>query len=555
MSMKRLKWFVPVVLLLAILLTSCAGFSLPYNITITSKSTPAATLPAPSAAPPAATQAPTAPPLPYSPSTGSSEALAALQGTLAGIYERVNPSVVNLRVVQRASGPLEGFPQIPGFPFNLPNIPQPRQEGLGSGFVWDKEGHIVTNNHVVDNAERVTVTFSDGTSAEAKVVGADPDSDLAVVKVDVSPEKLVPVQLADSTQVKVGQLAIAIGNPYGLEGTMTMGIVSALGRTLPADSGRTQGPTFTIPDIIQTDAPINPGNSGGVLVNDQGQVIGVTAAIESTSGANAGIGFAIPSAIVQKIVPVLIKDGQYQHPYLGITGTTLTSDLAKAMNLNPDQRGVLVVDVTPGSPADKAGLRGSDRQVEIDGQPIRVGGDIITTYNGQPVNKFDELVAYLVRQGEINQKVTLTILRQGKEQSVELTLAARPKSAQETQNTSQPERTSRRPLLGIYAIDLTPEIAKAMGLPENQQGILVTQVVQGGPADKAGIRGSYKPVNINGETLLIGGDVITGIDNRPITSLDDFRSALAGYNSGDKVTLKLLRDGESLEISLTLGEG
>lgn len=555
MNTKRLKWFVPVVLLLAILLTSCAGFSLPYNITITSKSTPAATLPAPSAAPPAAAEAPTAPPLPYSPSAGSTEALAALQGTLSGIYERVNPSVVNLRVVQQASGPLEGFPQIPGFPFNLPNTPQPRQEGLGSGFVWDKEGHIVTNNHVVDNAERVTVTFSDGTSAEAKVVGADPDSDLAVVKVDVSPDRLVPVQLADSTQVKVGQLAIAIGNPYGLEGTMTMGIVSALGRTLPADSGQTQGPTYTIPDIIQTDAPINPGNSGGVLVNDQGQVIGVTAAIESSSGANAGIGFVIPSAIVQKIVPVLIKDGQYQHPYLGITGTTLSSDLAKTMDLNPDQRGVLVVDVTPGSPADKAGLRGSDRQVEIDGQPIRVGGDIITAYNGQPVSKFDELVAYLARQGEINQKVTLTILRQGKEQSVELTLAARPKSAQETQNTSQPEQTSRRPLLGISAIDLTPEIAKAMSLLENQQGILVTQVVQGSPADKAGIRGSYKPVTINGESLLIGGDVITGIDNQPITSLDDFRSALAGYNSGDKVTLQLLRDGKPLEISLTLGEG
>ncbi len=355
-----------------------------------------------------------------------------IEATLENIYTQVNPSVVNIRVVQKQEVTLPTLPEIPGFPFfNIPT-PQGPQEyyssGLGSGFVWDKEGDIVTNNHVVSGADRISVTFEDGTVVSGKVIGSDPDSDLAVVKVDMSADQLRPVQLADSTQAQVGQLAVAIGNPFGLEGTMTVGFVSALGRLLPADSQSTGGLTYSIPDVIQTDAAINPGNSGGVLVDRDGRVIGVTAAIESSGGSNAGIGFAIPSAIVQKVVPVLIKSGHYEHPWLGVSGLSLNPDIAIAMELKPEQRGALIIDITPGSPADKAGLHGSDRQTTIDGEQVRIGGDVITAIDGQTVNTFDDVVTYLARSTEIGQTITLDILSQGKESQVKLKLAARPET-------------------------------------------------------------------------------------------------------------------------------
>jgi 2-alkenal reductase len=267
------------------------------------------------------------------PSTGSGDLISAYQGTLEKIYTAVSPSVVNIRVVQKVDASNAATTQIPGFPFfNLPQGQQPEQQyqrALGSGFVWDQDGHIVTNNHVVSGADKIEVTFSNGTIVSATLVGADPDSDLAVLKVDVPADQLHPVQIGDSNAIKVGELAIAIGNPFGLEGSMTTGIISAVGRSLPADENSLQ--SYTIPDVIQTDAPINPGNSGGVLIDAQGQVLGVTSAIESPVRANAGIGFAIPSAIVNNVVPALIKDGKYVHSWLGISGTTLVPDLAKAM--------------------------------------------------------------------------------------------------------------------------------------------------------------------------------------------------------------------------------
>ncbi|MGB9898655.1 PDZ domain-containing protein, partial [Thermanaerothrix sp.] len=406
---------------------------------------------------------------------------------------------------------------------------------------------IVTNNHVIDGADRITVTFSDGSTVEAQVVGADSDADLAVLKVDVTPEKLVPVRLADSKQVKVGQLAIAIGNPYGLEGTMTVGFISALGRSLPVQSTANDGATYTIPDVIQTDAPINPGNSGGVLVNIRGEVIGVTAAIESPVRANAGIGFVIPSNIVRRVVPALIATGRYDHPYLGISGTTLTSDLAKAMGLSPDQRGALVIDVTPNSPADKAGLRGSDRQITLDGNPVRVGGDVITAIDGNPVQKFEDLASYLATSTSVGQKVTLTILRNGREQTIEVILGARPRTQSSNLTTAQSGA-----YLGITGRTLTPEIAQAMGLDQDQQGVLVVNVVNGSPADKAGLRGSFKPATINGEQMLIGGDIITAFDDQPITSFEDLQAALAQSSPGQKVTLTILREGKSQRVDVTL---
>ncbi len=354
-------------------------------------------------------------------------ALAAFQNTFEQIYEDVNPSVVNIQVEQTTSGSTSFLPNNRPFGFGSP-APQTVQQALGSGFVWDTQGHIVTNNHVVSGADKITVTFSDGTTVDANLVGADPNSDLAVIQVSVPASQLHPVQIGDSTQVKVGQIAIAIGNPFGLSGTMTEGIVSGLQRSLPVglDNATQQGPTYAIPDIIQTDAAINPGNSGGVLVNDLGQVIGVTAAIRSSTDSNSGIGFVIPSVIVQRVVPSLIQKGGFDHPWIGISGTSMTTDLAQAMNLDPQQKGALVISVTPNSPAEKAGLLGSDTQATISGQTADVGGDVIVAIDNQPVNDFEDLSSYLTNNTQVGQTVTLTILRQGKQQTVKVTLGVLP---------------------------------------------------------------------------------------------------------------------------------
>jgi serine protease Do len=516
-------------------------------------------LPAVQAASQAApTAVPTAAPVVVS-SSDSPGAVAALEGALELIYTRVNPSVVNVQVSQTAAAGSPAIPDVPGSPFQFPapQGPQP-QQGLGSGFVWDKEGHIVTNNHVVDGADRIRVTLYDGTTVPATLVGADPDSDLAVVQVDLPADQLQPVQVADSTQVKVGELVVAIGNPFGLEGTMTLGIVSALGRSLPAESATTQGPTYTIPDVIQTDAPINPGNSGGVLVDDQGRVIGVTAAIESPVRANAGIGFAIPSAIVQKVVPVLIQDGRYDHPYIGISGTSLTPELAGAMDLESGQRGVLVVDVTPGSPAEEAGLRGSDRQVDIEGQQARVGGDVIVAIDGSPdgdrqaVKEFDDLVTYLARHTEVDQTITLTILRDGNEQTLDLTLAARPQS--ETVQAPPQGQATAGAYLGIVGLTVTPAIAEEMNLSTDQEGVLVQEVQQDSAADQAGLRPSDRPVTVDGQEILVGGDIIVALDGQPVTSIENLKAALQQHEPGQEITLTVLRDGNEIQVDVTLGE-
>ncbi len=374
-----------------------------------------------------ASATPVLPPAAQGAPTGG--ALDAVESALEQVYTRVSPSVVAIRVVQRQAVTMPPIPEIPGSPFFTPPQGGPRylyRQALGSGFVWDAQGHIVTNNHVVAGADRISVAFSDGTTVPARVVGADPDSDLAVLTVDLPQQRITPVQVGDSTQVKVGQIVIAIGNPFGEENTMTMGIVSAVGRSLPAGERAAQGPVYTIPDVIQTDAPINPGNSGGVLVDDHSRVIGVTAAIESPVQASAGIGFAIPAAIVQRVVPALIQTGHYAHPWLGVSGLTLTPDLSRAMGLKLDQHGALVVDVSPGSPADRAHLSGSDRTITIDGADVRVGGDVIVALDGRPIRGFDDLVAYLVRSTAVGQQMTLTVLRQGREQTVTVMLAARP---------------------------------------------------------------------------------------------------------------------------------
>jgi S1-C subfamily serine protease len=484
------------------------------------------------------------------PSGAAGDLLAAYQGTLENIYTAVSPSVVNIRVVQQVDPSNAGNSEIPGFPFfNVPQggVPdQQFQSGLGSGFVWDQDGHIVTNNHVVSGADRIEVTFSDGTSVPATLVGTDPDSDLAVLKVEVPADQLQPVKMGDSNAVRVGQLAIAIGNPFGLEGSMTTGIISAVGRSLPADETSFQ--SYTIPDVIQTDAPINPGNSGGVLIDAQGQVLGVTAAIESPVRANAGIGFAIPSAIVDNVVPALIKDGEYVHSWLGISGTTLTPDLATAMKLESTQRGALVEEVMPDSPAEKAGLRGSRQQVTLEGQTTNVGGDVITAIDGQQILQMDDLIAYLARSTRVDQKITLTLLRDGGQESLDVTLAARPSSQERTATTNR-----RGVQLGILGMTMDGTIAKEMNLPDGQQGVLVTQVEPGSLADTAGLRAGTQSVSIDGQQFTIGGDIITAVDGQPIADIQELRATLAGLPSDADLTLMILREGAEVEITLHPG--
>jgi S1-C subfamily serine protease len=479
--------------------------------------------------------------------------LDALEAALGEIYEQVNPSVVNIQVVGQAQGLPWSHPEIPGLP-SEPSLPQEpfQQQGLGSGFVWDKEGHIVTNAHVVADAEKIVVTFHDDTTVPAEVVGTDRHSDLAVIKVDLPLEKLQPVQMADSTQVHVGQLAVAIGNPFGLEGTMTVGFVSALGRSLPVASGNMLASSYTIPDIIQTDAPINPGNSGGVLVDDGGRVIGVPTAIESPVQANAGIGFAVPSAIVQNVVPVLIEDGAYEHPWLGISGTSLTSELAEAMELDTDQRGVLVIEVVEDGPAEEAGLQGSDREIELEGRPVRVGGFLIVAVDSQPIREFEDLVAYLVRSTSVGERTSLTIVREGREETVHVTLAARPQEEEPQELAAA--RTASGAWLGIRGLTVTPEIAEAMDLSPDQRGVLVETVLLDTPADRAGLLGGDEAVHMDGQELLVGGDIIIAAESEPVMGMEGLLTFLRQAEPEQEVALTLLHDSIEVTQEVTLGE-
>jgi serine protease Do len=360
------------------------------------------------------------------PIAGSSDLLSAYESTMESIYATVNPMVVNIMVlVPATSSSIQNFP---GFGNNNNNSQTPQySQALGSGFFWDANGNIVTNNHVVDGATKIEVTTADGTTVPATIVGQDPYSDLAVIKVSLPASEIHPVSMADSSQVKVGEIAIAIGNPYGFEGSMSVGNISGLGRDLPSSQvDQASGATYSIPDIIQTDASINPGNSGGVLVNIEGQVMGVTNAIESNSGSGSGVGFAIPAEIVSKVVPSLISTGTYSHPYLGISGTDVTPDIAQAMNLPSDTRGALVEQVTPGGPAANANLQSSNTNVTINGVQGTVGGDIITAIDGQAVHSMSDIIAYLAIHTQVDQTVTLSILRDGKAQNVQVTLGTRP---------------------------------------------------------------------------------------------------------------------------------
>jgi S1-C subfamily serine protease len=341
---------------------------------------------------------------------------------LTNVYQRVAPSVVNIEV--------------------LVDTPHP---GLGdrvggSGFVYDTGGHIITNAHVVNDALDVRVTFNDGYIAQAQVVGADTYSDIAVLQVNTDASRLVPVNFGDSEQLRVGERAIAIGNPFGLASSMTVGIVSGLGRQLPSaqliDISAVGG--FNNPSIIQVDTDINPGNSGGPLLNSHGDVIGVNTAISTETGVFGGVGFAVPSRTVQRVVPEIISSGHVNYAWIGISSLSAedgfgVAALSEPLEL-PVMAGVLIDTITPDSPAAKAGLRGGTHLVTIRGENVCSGGDIIVAVNGQYVETMDELVAYLVINGKPGDSVKLLIVRGGETFEVPLTLEARPNNA-----SAQPE--------------------------------------------------------------------------------------------------------------------
>jgi 2-alkenal reductase len=344
---------------------------------------------------------------------------------LQNLYKQVNPSVVSIDV--RLPADAENLELLPT---NPEDENEPLVRAAGSGFVYDTAGHIVTNAHVVENARRITVNFADGTSIVAEVVGSDPDSDLAVIKIDTSkvtlPRALV---LADSDLLEVGQRAIAIGNPFNNPGTMTQGIVSALGRSL---FGRQIGPSqFRIPQVIQTDAAINPGNSGGPLLNASGEVIGVNTAIWSQVRQSSGVGYAVPSNIIRNVADSIIATGKAEHSYLGISGSSLTVAINEQMGLDSKMKGVLVQQVSPRTPASEAGLKSGNKEVTIDDIDYTIGGDIIVGIDDLVVNGFDDLLGYLFVKTKPGQTVTLKVYRNGETIDIPVKLTARPSTLDE----------------------------------------------------------------------------------------------------------------------------
>jgi len=332
----------------------------------------------------------------------------ALEAQVEAVYDQAGTAVVNVTSVTYA------------YDFFFNPVPQ---EGSGSGFIYDSEGHIVTNYHVIEDAEELSVTLADGQTYSAEVVGEDPTNDLAVIRIDAEglPE---PVPLGDSDVLRVGQFVVAIGNPFGLERTLTAGVISSLGRVIRGPDNRFIG------EVIQTDAAINPGNSGGPLLDLRGRVIGVNSQIVSPSQANAGVGFAVPSNTVRRVVPELIARGRYPHPWLGIEPISLTADRARAFRQagmeGVVENGVLVLQIVPGGPAEEGGIRGGSRLVQIGRYRIPLGGDIITAINGEPIADYQDLTVYLETETQVEDTVDVTVIRGGEERTIQVILEERP---------------------------------------------------------------------------------------------------------------------------------
>jgi len=321
--------------------------------------------------------------------------------SLIEIFEKTEASVVqiNVRFTQTQNNP----------------------GSIGSGFVYSQDGYIITNHHVIDNAEKVIVTFLDGESYIAEIVGTDADLDLGVLKVESDSTYLQPIKLGDSSKLKVGEPIAAIGNPFGLSGSMTSGIISQMGRLLPQNTG------YSIPDVIQTDAAINPGNSGGPLLNMKGEVVGINTAIQSATGEFTGVGFAVPSNTVKKVVPILIENGVFHHPWMGISGSDIDPEIANVRGLN-SSKGFLVVSVMEGSPADEAGLQEMTITKEIDGREFAMDGDIILKIDDVVVRKISDILIHLQREKSVGDEMLMTLYRNGTTVETILVLGERPQN-------------------------------------------------------------------------------------------------------------------------------
>lgn len=365
---------------------------------------------------------------------------------LVDIFKRVENSVVQITTTRSDPNQLVIINGAPS---------TGRNTALGSGFVLDKQGHILTNNHVVDGATKADITFVDGNTYSAKVVGRDPFGDLAVLQItdNFSDEKLLPLPIVNSSSVQVGEQLIAIGNPFGLSASMTTGIVSQIGRLLP-DSQT----SYAIPNTIQTDAAINPGNSGGPLLNMKGQVIGMNTAIFSSTGAYSGVGFAIPSESIIRELSSLIKTGTFEHPWLGLAGGKIPTNLIRSMGLSPNSKGVFVTSVQDGGPAAKAGLKGI---VQDDNGGITNMGDVITAIDNHPVRQIDDIINYIEQHKKIGDGVKLTVERDGTTTDLSVLLEQRPT----TQTASVSQDSSSRPQLP-FGLGPMPQLPKIPGFPD-----------------------------------------------------------------------------------------
>ncbi len=432
------------------------------------------------------------------------------------LAERLSHAVVNISSSSKGDRSEErqfhGGPrgQMPGFPpgqdprefwepFERFFGPMPRrrmpERSLGSGFIFDPEGYILTNNHVVENADEIRVKLQDGEEFKAKLVGRDPKTDIAVLKIDAN-RPLPTIGFGDSEAVKVGEWVMAIGNPFGLEFSVTAGIVSAKGRFIG------QG---NYDDFLQTDAPINPGNSGGPLLDLNGRVVGINTSIFSRSGGNIGIGFAIPINLAKELIPQLREKGRVTRGWIGVMIQKVTPDIAESLGL-PGARGALVADVVKGGPAEEAGIK---------------VGDVIIKFDGHEVKESTELPTLVARE-KIGAKVPVVVLRDGKEETIEITIA-------EMKDDVEEGPSGESEAYGLAVQSLTPEIAESLGIGLDVQGVLVSSVEPGSPADEAGLR---------------RGDVIVEVNRKPVKDVESYEKEMKATGEGKSVLL-LVRRGEN----------
>jgi serine protease Do len=449
----------------------------------------------------------------WAPEARARSVIAGVPESFAPLAKEASPSVVNIstvKVIKAGGRPLLPFGQNDPFRdffdrFYGDQIPREfRQRSLGSGFIIDKDGFILTNNHVVGKADEIKVKLSDESEVEAKIIGRDAKTDLALIRIK-SDRSLVPIPLGDSDKLQVGDWVIAIGNPFGLGNTVTAGIVSAKYRQIGLGS---------YDDFIQTDAPINPGNSGGPLLNTEGEVVGINSAIFSESGGSIGIGFAIPINMVKDLLPQL-KKGKVVRGWLGVMIQKITPELKEKLHLK-DESGALVADVTAGGPADKAGIE---------------RGDVIVSYDGKKIKEMRDL-PYLVASTPVGKTVTVEVVRKGHTKSFQVKIEEL-KEEKEAQAVRKAE-----PDLGMTVEEITPELARNFGISETE-GLVVAQVEENTPAAEAGIK---------------AGDVILEVDQVPVKNLEQFKQKIKEYKTGDTILFLIKRQGTTLYLTLKVSE-